>query len=99
MFAISSGHTKTIPLCNQMEHIISESLRMENSLSHFFFSPFFGVITAVKAWKMCVHDRGLIWDVFELSVGISFLFGVERFGSEVLPRWIISFSGKYSICL
>ena len=42
MFAISSGHTKTISLRNQMERIIPERLRMENSLSHFeFFSSSF----------------------------------------------------------
>lgn len=41
-------------LCSQMEPIISEGLRMENALSHFFF--FF-------------LDWELIWGSFDMSVG------------------------------
>lgn len=59
MFVISSGRTKTISPHNQMEHIISESLWVENSLSYFFLMPF----TGVKAWKMCVWERDLIREV------------------------------------
>ena len=90
MFAISSGHTKTISLRNQMERIIPERLRMENSLSYFdffFLHPFFfffflEFIAAVKAWNICVHT-----DLGSLTPG-------GQFGS-VAPRS----AGKYSICL
>lgn len=40
-------------LCSQMEQIISEGLRMENALSHFFF----------------FLDWELIWGSFDMSVG------------------------------
>lgn len=78
MFAISSGHTKTIPLCNQMEHIISESLRMENSLSRSSFCSYH------CSKSICVHDRELIWDV-DVSRHFFLFCTVERLGSEV-PR-------------
>ena len=77
MFAISSDHTKTISLRNQMERIIPERLRMENSLSYFdffFLHPFFFFFfwNLSLQWKRGISAYILIWEVWhqEDSLGL-----------------------------